>query len=92
MILRNKGSDLAASIYTAHREGFQTWPKACRSLSGTTAHELLDVLDSEWQGIAERRTEDCAGDVIMGLVREPSYFRAFPQALSRVHEHNFAAS
>ena len=33
---------------------------------------------------------DCAGDVIMGLVREPSYFRGFPQALSRVHVHVFA--
>jgi hypothetical protein len=31
-----------------------------------------------------------AGDVIMGLVREPSYFRGFPQALSRVHVHVFA--
>jgi hypothetical protein len=47
---------------------------------------------AEWDRAAEHRTEDCAGDVIMGLVREPSYFRAFPQALSRVHEHNFAAS
>jgi hypothetical protein len=39
---------------------------------------------------AMNRTEDCAGDVIMGLVREPSYFRGFPQALSRVHVHVFA--
>jgi hypothetical protein len=37
-------------------------------------------------------TGDCAGDGVMSAVRKLSYFRAFPQALSRVHEHNFAAS